>query len=78
MATVGISYHRRAVAVVRTSDDARDLLRDFAEQHGIAVSWLLEALARRLPVGGDLNPFFEAVVSEARAIGNDSRRKDQP
>lgn len=49
------------------------MLKAFADAHGIAMTWLIEALARQLPVGGDLNPFFERVVSEARDIGNQSR-----
>lgn len=64
------------MAVVKTSDEARDLLRDFAEKHGITVSALLEAIARRLPVGQDLTPHHGAVVSEARSIDAERRRRD--
>lgn len=60
--------------MVKTSDEARELLREFGERHGIAVSWLLEAFARRLPAG-DLDAFFEAMVAEARDIGADTRRR---
>lgn len=64
------------MAVVKTSDEARDLLRVFAEKHGITVSALLEAVARRLPGGEGISAHHIEVVSEARAIDAERRRRD--
>lgn len=62
--------------MLKTSDEARDLLRDFAESNGISVSALLEAIARRLPPpAGDLTPRDREVVEEARAIDAERRRR---
>jgi hypothetical protein len=64
------------VAVIRTSDDARDLLTAFANAHGVTVSALLEAIARRLPPdGGALSPDHVEIVSEARAIDVERRSR---
>lgn len=62
--------------MVRTTDEARELLTEFARRHGVSVSALLEAIARRLPVGQDLTPHHGAVVSEARSIDAERRRRD--
>lgn len=64
------------MAVVRTSDDARDLFTEFARRHGVSVSALLEAIARRLPVGDDITPHHAEMVSEAKAIDAERRRRD--
>lgn len=61
--------------MVKTSDEARELLRDFGERHGVSVAALLEALARRLPVGEDLPGFLADAVEEARAIDVERRRR---
>lgn len=56
-------------------DDARDLFTEFAALHGISVSALLEAIARRLPVTDELSAQQEEIVSEARAIDVERRRR---
>lgn len=64
------------MAVVRVSDEARDLFRDFADQHGVSVSALLESFARRLPPPETkLWPRLRDAVEEARAIDVERRRR---
>lgn len=63
------------VAVLKSSDEARDLFREFAEANGVSVSALLEAIARRLPPPDRLTPHHTAVVEEARAIDAERRRR---
>jgi hypothetical protein len=62
------------VAVLKTSDEARELWRTFGERHGVSVAALLEAFGRRLPVS-DLPPEVAAAVEEARAIDVENRRR---
>lgn len=62
--------------MVKISDDARDMLRDFAERHAVSVAALLEAFARRLPPAGvELHERLAAAVEEARAIDVERRRR---
>lgn len=64
------------MALVRMADEARDMFRDFAERNGVSVSSLLEAIARRLPPPGKPSPHHAEVISEARAIDAERRRRD--
>jgi hypothetical protein len=64
------------VAVVRMSDDARDLWKDFADRQGVTVAGLLEAMAVVLPPeGAVLDPRMVAVIEEAQAIDVERRRR---
>lgn len=66
----------RAVAVIRTSDDARDQWTAFAASQGVSLSAFLEACAAALPKPGDeLDPRMVAVIAEARAIDAERRRR---
>jgi hypothetical protein len=66
----------RHMAVVRMSDDARDLWTAFARFHGVSVSALLEACAPALtPPGDELDPRMVAVIAEARAIDAERRSR---
>lgn len=71
------SSHVRSevVAVLKTSDDAREFWRVFGGRHGVSVAALLEAFGRRLPVGDDLPPEVRDAVEEARAIDVENRRR---
>lgn len=60
--------------MVRTSDDARDLLVQFAEENGITVSALLEAFARCLQ-RDRANVYVADCVEEARSIDVERRRR---
>ena len=62
------------MAVVRVSDEARELWTAFAQSHGVTVSALLEAAAQVLVVNQD-DPRMVAVIAAARAIDVDRRRR---
>jgi hypothetical protein len=63
------------VAVLKTSDEARELWRAFGERHGVSVAALLEAFGRRLPTADTLPEDLVEAVSEARAIDVENRRR---
>ena len=56
------------MAVVRVSDEGRDLIRAFARHHGVTISALLEAIAQNLPTDDELNDVHHRTLEEARAI----------
>lgn len=61
--------------MVRLDDGARDLFREFANAHGVTVSALLEAIARRLPPPGTVSEHHSAVIEEARSIDVERRQR---
>ena len=61
--------------MLKTSDEARELWRDFGGRHGVSVAALLEAFGRRLPTGDKLPPDLAEAVEEARAIDVENRRR---
>lgn len=60
--------------MVRTSEDARDAWKAYAEDHGVSLAALLEALANQLP-GRNGRLDLRAAVDEARAIDVEGRRR---
>lgn len=61
--------------MLKTSDEAREMWRDFGGRHGVSVAALLEAFGRRLPVDDELSPEMAAAVEEARSIDVENRRR---
>lgn len=58
------------------SDDARERWMGFAQSQGVSLSAFLEACAEALPKPGDeLDPRMVVVISEARAIDAERRRR---
>lgn len=64
------------MAVVRMSDDARDQWMAFAQSQGVSLAAFLEACGEALPKpGDDLDPRMVEVISVARAIDAERRRR---
>lgn len=66
------------MAFVRMVDEARDRYRDFCEHHGISMAAFFEAVSEQLPSDAEIarTPRQQRVISEARAIDAERRRRD--
>lgn len=57
-------------------EDTLDRWRAFADEYGLDMSWLLEAMGRKLPQPGERLPtWFREVVAEARRVRAQRRNR---
>lgn len=62
--------------MARMSDPAKEIWQAFADDQGVSLAAMLEAMSHVLPKPGDtLDPRMVAVIDEARAIDVENRRR---